>query len=221
MMVAGAVLVHFGIIGVGAMWRQPATERKDDSTVVEVIGPGLEPVDENVAYVTVDNSAPTPIQDNSMPAPEPPVQSDPLPPEVVPEMPEPSDATPLPRQRDAPSRTTNPPATANLSRTAPGMPGTRSDNLGTTAGLLGSGRAGIQGWKMPRPPYPAALRATGFQGATTVRITTDANGNVTTVEIIRSAGNVLIDRNTQVYVREFWKGPPNATRTTEFVYQLF
>ena len=221
MMVAGAVLVHCGIVVVGAMWPQRVTQREDDSTVVDVVGPALEPVDDSVQYVTVDNSAPTPSQESATPTPEIPVQSDPLPPEVVPEMPAPSDATPPPRLRHAPLHSVNPPAAANLSRTALGTSGVPSGNPGAATGEPGNGQAGASGWKMPKPSYPAALRIAGFQGATTVRITTDAGGNVVTVEIVRSAGNVVADRHTQEYVREFWKGPPNATRTTEFVYRLF
>ena len=220
MMVAGAVLVHFGIVGVGAMWKASVMQRKDDPTVLDVIGPGLEPVDNQVQYVTVENTAPTPSQESSTPTPEVSVPSDPLPSEVVPEMSDLSDATPPPRPRQVPSRTANPSAMANSTRATPGTSGAPTGNPGSTAGVPGSGRTGAQGWKMPKPPYPMALRTTGLQGATTLRITTDANGNVTAVEIIRSAGNALLDHNTQVYVREFWKGPPNATRTTEFVYQL-
>ena len=215
MMVAGAVLVHCGIIGVGAMWPQRVTEQEDDSTVVDVVGPGLEPVTDSVQYVTVDNSAPTPSQESSTPTPEVPAQSDPLPPEVVPEMSEPSDVTPPPRPRRASPHTTS------LPRTTSGMPGAAGVNPGATATGPGGSQAGALGWKMPKPSYPVALRATGFQGTTTVRIATDAAGNVATVEIVRSAGNILVDRHTQEYVRAFWKGPPNATRTTEFVYQLF
>ena len=53
-----------------------------------------------------------------------------------------------------------------------------------------------------------------------MQITTDAFGNVSDVAIVRSAGNAVLDAATRSYVRANWKGPANASRTTEFVYQI-
>ena len=218
MMVAGAVLIHFGIVRTGAMWQPPAVgPARNFVTLVDPAPPS----DPGVQILPVHNDAPIETPDSSTPTPSVPLPSDLSPPPVVPEMLEPSDATPPPaKPRHTTSRVTNAPATANLAHALTGNPGTSGNSFGTTAGASGSGRAGDPAWKTPRPPYPQAALAYRFQGATTVRITTDAEGNVATVEIVRAAGNALLDHNTQTYVREFWKGPPNATRTTEFVYQI-
>ena len=74
-------------------------------------------------------------------------------------------------------------------------------------------------WYMPHPPYPAGRLLTGT-GVTTVRIITDASGRIASAVIVRSTGNPILDAHTVIYVREHWRGPANASRTTEFVYQL-
>ena len=74
-------------------------------------------------------------------------------------------------------------------------------------------------WYMPHPPYPAGRLLTAT-GVTTVRIVTDASGRVASAAIVRSTGNPILDAHTVIYVREHWRGPANASRTTEFVYQL-
>ena len=71
---------------------------------------------------------------------------------------------------------------------------------------------------MPPPPYTRAVRASQVTGTTTVRITTDAVGRVSNVVIVKTTGSSALDNHTSSYVRNNWHGPPNASRTTEFVY---
>ena len=217
MMVSSAVLIHLSIVGVGAIWSQPIKVPSPDAMTTLVFEP---PIDPGVRILSVSNEAPIETPDPSTPTPQTSVPSDLSPAAAVPEMPELSDATPPPRSRHislhaphtlAPINTVH--AVTSGSNGLNGIPG-------AATGSSGVGKVGALEWKTPKPPYPRTVLASGFQGATTVRITTDANGNIATVEIVRSAGNLLLDHNTQAYVREFWKGPPNATRTTQFVYQI-
>ena len=210
MMVAGAVLIHTAIAGLGAFWQRPVVAAQNDGeTGIEIVDNPPESGAENIQYVTVANTAPALTPENPMSAPENVAVNEPAPPMFAPDISEPSDVAPTVKPRYS----AHPPVgTAGPAHTAANLPGGPSGNRGTAAGG--------QGWKTPKPPYPVALQSAGFQGATTVRITTDASGDIATVEIVKSAGNALLNRNTQTYVRQFWKGPPNATRTTEFVYQL-
>ena len=214
MMVSGAVLIHFSIVGVGAMWQQPVTAPPKDLVTLVFPDP---PTDPGVQLLPVANSAPVETPDPSTPMPQVPTYTDVPPTAVVPEMSEPSDNTPPPKPRHASIHATNALSALNSAHGAASASSLSGNNLGVTPG---SGRAGTPLWTTPKPPYPSNLRTARLQGTTTVKIVTDASGNVATVVIVRSAGNALLDRYTQNYVREFWKGPANATRTTEFVYQI-
>ena len=85
-------------------------------------------------------------------------------------------------------------------------------------GALGVGST--LGWKTPRPPYPRSQLLSRVQGTTTVHFTTDASGNVASATIVKSTGNAALDASTLSFVRANWRGPANASRTTEFSYQI-
>ena len=213
MMVSGAVLVHFSIVEVGAVWQQPITAPPED--LVTIVFP--DPPDPGVQILPVVHTAPIETPDPSTPTPQAPTYADVPPTSAVPEMSEPVDATPPPKVKHTLSRATNAPSASNPAHGA----ATSSSVSGSGSGATpGAARAGTPLWITPKPPYPGAMRSARLQGTTTVRIVTDADGNAATVVIVRSAGNASLDRYTQTYVREFWKGPANATRTTEFVYQI-
>ncbi len=78
----------------------------------------------------------------------------------------------------------------------------------------------VAGWRTPVPPYPVQARMSHVQGTTTVRITTDASGNVSICVIVKSAGSSILDSSTQGYVIHNWKGPPNSSHDTTFDYRL-
>jgi protein TonB len=90
---------------------------------------------------------------------------------------------------------------------------------GATSGTPGGQKVGSQGWRVPKPEYPAAALASHIQGSGEVRITTDAAGNVKDVVITRPIAPIL-DANTRSFARGNWKGPPNSTRTVPVVYQI-
>ena len=54
----------------------------------------------------------------------------------------------------------------------------------------------------------------------TIRITTNAQGRVSNVVIVKSVGSPILDRNTIEYCKKNWKGSPNRTWTREVYYKL-
>ena len=77
-----------------------------------------------------------------------------------------------------------------------------------------------QGWRTPHPGYPVAARASHITGTTTVHYTTDASGNVSSVNITQRAGNAILDHYTEEWVKSNWHGPPNSSNSTTFEYRL-
>ena len=90
---------------------------------------------------------------------------------------------------------------------------------GKLTGTPGGQKIGTQGWRTPKPPYPNSALASHIQGSGSVRISTDASGNVTNVVVTGPISPVL-DANTRSFARGNWKGPPNATRTVAVIYQI-
>ena len=103
------------------------------------------------------------------------------------------------------------PPSLSLPNFAPQIPATTA-----TLGGLPETRT----WRTPRPPYPTQARMSHLTGTTTVRVTTDASGSVSSVQILKSAGSAILDSSTQGFVKMNWKGPPNSTRDTSFDYRL-
>lgn len=214
LMLAASLLFHGGIVGIAALWLQPDPE---EHTVI--IGE-LIPVEEGKPAPWSPPATPevSEIPDATTPTP-PDAESIPTPPVLTqdPEMEETVKPTPVPRRslsvRPAmPTRVTGPQTTSHSTTNQPG------------SGVPGNANAGPAGavgvWSMPHPPYPPGLLASHATGATTVQITTDASGRVSNVVILKSAGNPVFDNQTENYVRTHWHGPPNASRTTQFIYQI-
>ncbi len=211
-----SVLVHVGMVA-GSKFvpaRQPPQVTQDEGDAQ--IG------DPDVAELVVPYDQPeeTPPPDEPTPPPEetpepeetpPPVEdmtfAEPTP-EATPEKPKPKPAAP---------KFTGPiPEGAKRGPVfVPGVVGGNPNGKKPT----GTPGASNVGWKTPKPPYPAQAKAMRAQGETAVTFSTDGGGNVTSVTISKSAGAIL-DNYTRSYVRSNWKGPPNATKTTSFVYQL-
>ena len=212
LMLGGSLLVHGGLVGIGALMVQPEPPiiyvdwqvPEDDGSPpppVKVTDPVEQPT-------MVDGPTATPdVIDLSVPTP----------PSVPDDTTFAEPASPTPRLKIAVKPVA--PTRANTVHT----PSSASGMLGNGAlGSTGASRsAGVATWVMPHPPYPAAIRRlVSAGGLTTVRITTDATGRVSSVVIVRSTGNPMLDAHTVSYVRENWRGPANASRTTEFLYQL-
>ena len=211
-MLVGSLVIHGGLVGIGALFRQPQPDKVDVSWVPPGDGdptaPSLPP---EIAPPVDANPEPT-ATPNVI---EPDVYAPPVPADVQ-NFAEPPD--PTPRQRHA---TTKPTAAVRAnnairSTSTSAVPG--SGTASVPGGNLASGTTAAP-WVMPHPPYPASLHSASAVSVT-VRITTDAAGRIADVVVARSTGNAALDMYTISRVRGTWHGPANASRTTEFVYQL-
>ena len=213
--------VHVGVamfaIWAGSHWRfEPKPEDMLDLGMDVTLG---EEVQELIA-------AETPPAPPEPPPPEPPTPPEPDP-EPVPEPMEKPDfiepapapkATPAPKPKVVAKPAPAPPGAKTGPTPRPGVVGGNVTE-GKLTGTPGGQKIGNQGWRTPRPPYPAAALASRIQGSGSVRISTDASGNVTNA-VITGPINPVLDANTRSFARGNWKGPPNATRTVPVIYQI-
>ena len=164
---------------------------------------------------------PPPPPPEPEPEPEPPPPDPPMTePEIVEPAPPPK-ATPAPKPKVVAKAAPAPPAPPGAKVGPTPRPGVVGGNVteGKLTGTPGGSKVGTQGWKTPRPPYPPAALASRIQGSGSVRITTDASGNVSSA-VITAPINAILDANTRSFARSNWKGPPNQTRTVPVVYQI-
>ncbi len=212
-MLGASLLLHGGLVGIGALWTPP-----DPPPHTVPIDWGDFPGPAGPPPVPVPSPTNDPI--DSTPTPSTPEPTVPTPPVVDDkEFSEPVQ-TPPPRKLSV----SRPPVKPRSVRTLAAAGSNPSQPNGGVTGVQSSAVAGPsangKAWFTPHPPYPARGLNLHVTGATTVRITTDATGQVSNVVIVRSAGNPVLDTQTENYVRTNWHGPPNATRTTEFVYEI-
>jgi outer membrane biosynthesis protein TonB len=145
------------------------------------------------------------------PPPDPPRTADFVEPEIKPI------ATPVPRKQPR-----KPAQARDTAETGPRpRPGQHDGNVtkGNLNGDVGGTNVGTQGWRTPKPPYPAAALASRIQGSGSVRISTDGSGNVVNV-IITGPVNPLLDANTRTFARSNWKGPASSARTVPVRYEI-
>ena len=50
------------------------------------------------------------------------------------------------------------------------------------------------------------------------RVTTDAQGHVATVTIVKSSGSAKLDQTTVRFIKQRWSGPPNASKEVPFSF---
>ena len=215
LMLGASLVLHGGIVGVAGLWVQPEPA---PHTVPFDLGFDTPGGGTPIFYSPVTPSE-TPTQVDATPTPDVVEQPIPTPPIFTqdPEMEEPT-LTPPPRHSTVarpamPTRPTD--ARTSTHSTTVTQPGS-----GTPGSINPGGMSAAGAWVMPHPSYPRTPLAQHLTGATTVRIITDATGRVSNVVIVKSAGNPLLDSQTENFVREHWHGPPNASRTTEFVYEI-
>lgn len=210
-MLGVSLLLHGGIIGVAGIWKQP--EPPEHS--VEVTWTDVE---------TGSDNAQQPKQEDSPQSatPAPPVVEIPMStPPVAGEDPLIYEPAQTPPTRRLPvSKPLVPTHTTRTATTNVRSGSFNSTSVGTN-GPFGNGSAvSVGAWVTPHPPYPQSmLLKRSAAASTTVHITTDASGQISSVIIVKSAGNPLLDSYTETYVRSHWRGPANASRNTEFVYQ--
>ncbi len=204
-----SLLLHGGLVGVAEMWTPP--QPQEHSVVMswdEYRDPGVAPLPANAL---VDNSEastpPPPTVDVSTPSP--------VEPQTDPDFSEPVQ-TPVSRRPVASKPVA---VTRSNHRTATQGTGSGPAVASATNGTDGVSASVTKAWFMPHPPYPQSMVGHSSSGATTVRIATDASGQVSSVIVTQSADNALLDSYTESYVRTHWRGPANASRVTQFVYR--
>ena len=213
-----SVFAHTCLVGVGAvLWQstEPPPKIVVRTTTVTIEDPPLGKPE----IPPGGPVEPAPPVSTVTPPPEvePPVEAV-MPPSIEPmEMTEP---TIPPKPRPAIARTARANTLTSAVRASAAAPGAVSNGLPGAGVPNGVSSGSLLGWKTPRPPYPRSQLMSRVQGSTTVHFTTDASGNVTSASIVKSTGNAALDASTLSYVRANWRGPANASRTTEFVYQI-
>ncbi len=216
-----SLAVHGAVVGVGAIFQRDTSWDVKEPPVELDLADKLG--DPDVRELVVADTPPPEDQPTPPPEDTPPPDDTP-PPTEDPDMADPEQTpppdTPKPAVKPKPAPKTAP-APPNAKHGPVAVEGVVGGNpAGTkTTGTPGGLKVG-QGWKTPHPPYPAQARMSHVTGSTTVRFTTDASGSVSSVVIVKSAGSAILDNSTQGYVKMNWKGPPNSSHETEFVYQL-
>ena len=218
-MFLGALVVHGGIVGLGAVFtRDTSWDVKEPPVELDLADKLGDP---DVRELVVADTPPP--EDQPTPPPEDtPTPDETPPPQEDPDMADPEATpppeTPKPSVKPAVKRNTPPPANAKRGPIA--VEGVVGGNPNGTKATGTPGAKVVGTWSLPHPPYPAQARMSHVTGTTTVRVTTDASGRVSNVTIVKSAGSAILDSSTQGYVRNNWHGPPNATRETSFEYRL-
>ncbi len=132
------------------------------------------------------------------------------------------DIKPTPPPKPKAPRAASTPAPANAKRGAVAQPGQVNGNVDHAAKLTGTpggSKIGL-GWKTPKPIYPYQARASHVQGSGSVRVSTNASGDVISAVISQSVGSGILDANTVAFARSNWHGPPNSTTTVPITYKL-
>lgn len=162
-----------------------------------------------------------PPEDQPTPPPEEtPPPDDTPPPQEDPDMADPEQTPPPPSTPKPAVKPRSTPAPANAKHGPVAQEGVVGGNPnGTkTTGTPGTKVGG--NWSTPHPGYPQQARMSHVTGTTTVHVTTDASGGISSVVITKSAGSAILDSSTQGYVRANWHGPPNASKDVSFEYRL-
>src|SRR5438876_2864595 len=81
---------------------------------------------------------------------------------------------------------------------------------------------GQDGGNYPVPKYPSVAQQQQMQGSVVLDIVVDTNGLPASVEIKKSSGFSVLDRNARDTVKNKWRWPPGETRYYywEFEYRL-
>ena len=152
MFVAGAVLLHTGFAGLGALWQQPAMVPKGQTTILDFSDPNLPPDSGEVQYVPVLDNPPARTPDSSTPTSQTPLVPDVPTPNVVPEMQEPANVMPSLRPRHEAFHSTNPSITANFAHSVVSA----TDGVSGATNRASRGiSANVRGWLTTEAPLPA------------------------------------------------------------------
>jgi protein TonB len=217
--VAGAVLIHASVVGIGAIW--PVRRTPSARDVIGNLDPFKGAEDFLGESAPAAPSVPIAAPDVSVVAvpPDDAVATEPLLPD--PELAESPTPAPSPVRDLKPGR-----ARSSRTRPAANAPSLKAVSQGAARGGSATGanasspRRGINGWRTPKPPYPYEARAARFQGSGRILVSTDDSGAVTSATIQQSVGSAILDSNTVSFARGNWHGPPNSSTTVAITYQL-
>ena len=211
-----SLLLHAGFVAGAKLIPSRAAPQITTQEEVDMVG------DPDVAELVVPYDQPeeTPPPDEPTPPPEETPEPEETPPPVedmtfAEPTPEATPEKPKAQPKPAAPKFTGP-IPPNAKRGPAYVPGVVGGNPN---GTKPTGTPGKVGWKLPTPPYPTQLRAMRITGSGTAKITTDASGSVSNIEITQSAGAQL-DNALRSFARSNWKGPPNSSRSQPFTYRL-
>lgn len=196
-MLALSLLIHFGMVGVGAIWK---------SRFKPV------PKEEEPPELIADFDAPEEDANNT-PEPTPDEPPEPTPEEMPDNTPEMADVV------ETPTPTPPPKPPAPKPKLTPVPPGTKRGPVPQAGAPGGTGKPGGGTWSTPKPQYPYQARKLRLMGSGGVRVTTDANGRVVSAEMSPSIHPIL-DQVAISYARSSWKGPPNTTKVVPITFVL-
>ena len=214
-----SIAAHVGL-AVFAIWVaknlpiEPKPEPMPDLGMDVTLGEAVQ----ELIVVQAPSAPPEPPPPPPEPAPEPPPVPEPMEKREFVEPAPPPKATPAPKPKVVAKAAPAPPGAKTGTTPRRGVVG-GNVTAGRPTGTPGGVKVGAQGWRTPRPPYPATALAARIQGSGSVRISTDASGNVTNV-VVTGSINPILDANTRSFARDHWKGPPNASRTVPVIYQI-
>lgn len=143
---------------------------------------------------------------------QPPVPPPPAPPELVRHTPAPPQSTPhsvpLPQSIPVVVDTVDPAvvAAAALALTPTQIQGSPAEPLSLDS--PGTAHSALQVLQSPPPPYPPQALQQRQQGEVLLRVSIDASGKVSAVEIERSSGHRLLDQAARRQVLRHWRFAP-------------
>jgi protein TonB len=143
------------------------------------------------------------------PIPEPTPEPEPVKEEMTQPQPEPKPEPPKPKPKPKPVAKPAAPRPAAVAPTpTPGNPGAAVSGAPGGTGRGRGGKSSGPGYlSNPKPPYPPESRAAGEQGVTYLRVSLDATGRPTSVNVIRGSGYSRLDGAAREAVRR-WRFKP-------------
>jgi len=103
-------------------------------------------------------------------------------------------------------------APSALAKAPPLNPLQRVAPVNQLAQISNTGSSGSR----PQPPYPKLALDQGEQGTVSLLLTSDAAGNVATVQIKNSSGFPILDRGTEDFIKRHWQLPSGAVTNQIF-----
>jgi protein TonB len=80
--------------------------------------------------------------------------------------------------------------------------------LDTQPQIASVGNTGVSG-ERPQPPYPQLAMQNGEQGTIVLLLSTDAAGNIISIDVKHSSGFPFLDQETVAFIKNHWHLPAN------------